>query len=75
MPSTVIASLDYDPADQSLMIGYVSGQVYRYKEVPETVYKEFNASRVKGRHLRFFIKGKYAAEKIERSTIENIEPE
>ena len=65
MPSTVIASLEYDPTDRRLTIGYVSGQVYCYKDVPETVYKDLKASRIKGRYLRFFIKGKYAVEKLD----------
>jgi ABC-type Mn2+/Zn2+ transport system ATPase subunit len=64
MPSTVINSMDYDPEAHTLKIGYVSGQSYLYKDVPETVYKELKASRVKGRYLRFFVKDKYAFEKL-----------
>lgn len=63
MPSTVIAALDYDPAGHTLKISYVSGQVYLYKDVPEKVYKELKASRVKGRYLRFFVKNHYVFEK------------
>jgi hypothetical protein len=65
MPSTVIAAMEYDPAGQTLKISYVSGQVYLYKGVPEKVYKELKASRVKGRYLRFFVKDRFAFEKIE----------
>ncbi|MDP9079648.1 MAG: KTSC domain-containing protein [Bacteroidota bacterium] len=53
MPSTVIAGMEYDPAAQTLKISYVSGQVYLYKDVPEKVYMELKASRVKGRYLCF----------------------
>jgi hypothetical protein len=64
MPSTVIAEMVYDPEAQTLKIRYVSGQAYLYKAVPEMVYKELKASRVKGRYLRFFVKDKYAFENI-----------
>ena len=64
MPSTVIDRMDYAPETQVLTIHYQSGQTYLYKDVPETVYKELKASRVKGRYLKFFIKDKYAFEKV-----------
>jgi hypothetical protein len=64
MPSTVISTMDYDPEARTLTIVYVSGQIYVYRDVPETVYKELKASRVKGRYLRFFVKDKYAFEKV-----------
>ena len=64
MPSTVIRKIYYDPEIKTLTIAYVSGQTYVYRDVPETVYKELKASRVKGRYLRFFVKDKYAFEKV-----------
>lgn len=64
MPSTVINTMAYDPETKTLTIAYVSGQTYVYRDVPEMVYKELKASRVKGRYLRFFVKDKYAFEKI-----------
>jgi len=64
MPSTVISSINYDAVARRLTIAYVSGQTYVYKEVPETVYKELKASRVKGRYLRFFIKDQFPYEKL-----------
>lgn len=67
MPSNVIKRLDYAPDTQALTIHYQSGQVYVYKEVPETVFKELKASRAKGRYLRFFIKDKYAFEKLQQA--------
>lgn len=56
--------MEYDAEQQTLKIAYVSGQTYIYKHVPENVYKELKASRVKGRYLRFFIKDKYPFEKV-----------
>ena len=64
MPSTVISAMDYDPEAKTLKIAYVSGQTYIYKNVPEAVYKELKASRVKGRYLRFFVKDKYTFERV-----------
>jgi len=64
MPSTVINTMAYDAETKTLTIAYVSGQTYVYRDVPETVYKELKASRVKGRYLRFFVKDKYAFEKV-----------
>lgn len=67
MPSTVIKQMDYDAVTSTLTVSFVSGQVYLYMNVPETVYKDLAASRVKGRYLRFFIKDKYPFEKIEHT--------
>jgi hypothetical protein len=64
MPSTVIAGMDYDAEKNTLQISYVSGQAYRYKEIPENVYKDLKASRVKGRYLRFFVKDQFEFEKV-----------
>lgn len=64
MPSTVIRQMDYDVSTSTLTVSFVLGHVYVYKGVPETVYKDLKASRVKGRYLRFFIKDKYPFEKI-----------
>lgn len=65
MPSTVLAEIDYDPESQTLTLRYTSGQCYQYRGVPETVYKDLKASRVKGRFLRFFIKDKYPFKKLD----------
>ena len=64
MPSTVIAEMSWEQDTGELTVVYTSGQAYKYKGVPENVYKELKASRVKGRYMRFFVKDKYAFEKI-----------
>ena len=64
MPSTVISTMDYDPELKIMTVAYVSGQTYLYKGIPEMVYKELKASRVKVRYFRFFIKDKYPFEKL-----------
>jgi len=65
MPSSVISSYSYDAQSAALTVTYISGLVYRYKEVPEKVFKEFRASGSKGRYLNFNIKGKFQYEKVD----------
>jgi hypothetical protein len=65
MPSTVISSYSYDVQAAALTVRYISGLVYRYKEVPEKVFKEFRASGSKGRYLNFHIKGKFSYDKLD----------
>jgi hypothetical protein len=67
MPSSVIASMNYDASRRTLLIRYVSGLVYRYKDVPAEVYDEMRAAFSKGQFLNRFIKGKYAFEKVEKN--------
>lgn len=69
MPSTVIATCDYDPETKDLTVIFTSGLTYRYKLVPEKVFKELRASGSKGRYLNFHIKGTYTCEKIEKAQL------
>jgi hypothetical protein len=64
MPSTVIASYQYDAAAATLEIVYRSGAVYRYRNVPPDVYAAFKAYREKGVYLNKYIKGKFPYQKI-----------
>ena len=64
MPSSVVASFQYDVSSSTLRVIYVSGMVYDYKNVPEEVYIAMKASFSKGTFLNKNIKGKYAYKKI-----------
>lgn len=64
MPSSVVAHFSYDTEKAVLRVVYVSGSVYDYYHVPESVYKEMKATGSKGTFLNFSIKGKYAFRKI-----------
>jgi hypothetical protein len=64
MPSSVISVINYDAASLTLKITYVSGAIYEYRQVPETISKEMKASGAKGIYLNHHIKGKYPFEKI-----------
>ena len=48
-----------------MTIGYVSGNVYEYKAVPEQVYQEMKTAPSKGEFLNERIKGKYQYKKVE----------
>jgi hypothetical protein len=64
MPSTVISSMDYNSEKATLTITFVSGMVYKYKNVPEEVYIAMKTSGAKGIYLNQHIKGKFEFEKV-----------
>jgi hypothetical protein len=64
MPSSVVARMHYDSQKHILTIVYVSGMVYNYKKVPESVYLEMKNASSKGEYLNYHIKGKYPYEKV-----------
>jgi hypothetical protein len=64
MPSTVVHTINYDPGTETLRITFVSGIIYEYKNVPETIYIQLKTSRSKGVFLNTNIKGKYDFEKV-----------
>lgn len=64
MPSSVVASMEYKADTATLRIGYVSGKVYDYEQVPENVYLEMKNASSKGTYLNRYIKGKYAFKKV-----------
>jgi len=65
MPSTVVSYMHYYPETSTLRIGYVSGMVYDYKNVPEEVYAAMKASFSKGAYFNLHIKNNYSFEKVE----------
>jgi len=69
MPSTVVAGIKYDPSRSVLRISFVSGLVYEYKAVPESVYLEMKKAGSKGEYLNEHIKGKYIFHEVERNSV------
>jgi len=63
MPSSVVASIQYNASSSTLRVTYVSGVVYDYKNVPEEVYAAMKIAFSKGTFLNQHIKGKYAYER------------
>ena len=64
MPSTVIAYMNYDESKSLLRVGFVSGMVYEYNNVPVEVYREMKTSGSKGAFLNNRIKGHYPFKKV-----------
>lgn len=64
MPSTVIARMEYDPAEEILRIIFLSGSVYEYLSVPQQEYDAMRAATSKGTYLNLHIKGKYKYRKV-----------
>ena len=64
MPSSVIASMNYDRSEQKLRVVFVSGLVYDYEKVPEKVYQAMRSSGSKGKFLNTEIKGHYRFKKV-----------
>jgi hypothetical protein len=64
MPSSVVSYMHYYPDSCTLRIGYVSGIVYDYKNVPEKVYQDMKKSFSKGSFLNRYIKDKFPFEKV-----------
>ena len=63
MPSTVIRSIEYDKHANELTITFISGLVYVYSKVPESVYENFKTYREKGIYFNQQVKGKYPFKK------------
>ena len=65
MPSTVIAYVRYDEMKQDLYIRFLSGDLYKYKNVPPEVYDDLRSAPSKGTFLNKMIKGNYEYQKVE----------
>lgn len=64
MPSSVIAAATYNSSTSTLRIRFVSGSVYDYKKVPETIFNTFKEAASRGTFLNHHIKGKYKFKRI-----------
>ncbi|CAN5347303.1 hypothetical protein BH09BAC6_BH09BAC6_33960 [soil metagenome] len=64
MPSSVVASMKYDPDTAVLRIVYTSGAIYDYLDVPEEVYIAMKTSGSKGVFLNEKLKPNYEFEKV-----------
>ena len=50
--------------DGDLLVEYISGNQYRYKEVPQELYEKLCEAESVGRFMNAEIKGKYEYEKV-----------
>ena len=65
MPSSVIKTYHYDPETKELKIIFVSGLIYKYREVPEEIFLRMKAYTSKGAFLNKFIKRNFVFERID----------
>ena len=63
MPSSVIASMAYEPQRGRLAIRFVSGAAYIYYDVPEETWRKFQAAASKGRFFADEIRDRFAFRK------------
>ncbi|NML37208.1 KTSC domain-containing protein [Chitinophaga sp. G-6-1-13] len=59
MPSSVIRAYYYDALHTVLRIVFVSGAVYDYEAVPESIYQAMKAAASKGTYFNQYIKDKF----------------
>lgn len=57
--STVLAQVGYDADSATLEVVFQSGEVYRYFELPEKVYRKLMLAESHGSFFNAFIKEKY----------------
>jgi KTSC domain-containing protein len=59
MPSSVIRTFWYDPAQHQLDLVFVSGRRYRYHDVPEETYREMKQAFSKGEFFNARIRDQF----------------
>jgi len=59
MPSAVIRTFDYRPAERELDILFTTGRRYVFHDVPPEAAQAFRAAFSKGRHFNTRIRGRY----------------
>jgi KTSC domain len=59
MPSSVIRTFWYDPAEHRLDIVFVSGRRYRYHDVPDEIYGEMRRAYSKGEFFNENIRDRF----------------
>lgn len=60
-----IQSMQYDAATSAMLLTFASGSTYRYKNVPEEVFKEFSNADSKGKFFGASIRNVYASERVD----------
>ena len=67
--SSDLHSVGYDPESQTLEIEFLSGGVYRYSEVPESVYRSLLSASSHGKYFHEYIEGKYSYLRIKKVSL------
>jgi len=72
--SSVIKSVAFDPSSGTLEIAFPDGDVYRYFEFPEFLYRGLLAAASKGQYFNRRINGRYRVERVVVGLPENPPP-
>jgi hypothetical protein len=59
LTSTSVEWIEYDASARTLEIAFESGGMYRYLDVPATVYDQLRAAESKGRFVNEVVKPRY----------------
>jgi hypothetical protein len=59
MPSTVIRSFKYDPANRVLTVVFQTGRTYQYLDVPPELPRALRSARSKGAYFNREIRGTF----------------
>ena len=62
--SSNVRSIRYDPDTSTLQVGFLSGGVYEYYDVPTRVAEDFERADSKGTFLAAYIKGHYRYSRV-----------
>jgi DNA-binding NarL/FixJ family response regulator len=65
MPSTVVASFNYETETKILRIVFTTGKAYDYKDVSAEVYEAMKSSFSKGEFFNKHIRNHFKFEKVE----------
>ena len=66
--SSMLSAVGFDPEAGELEAVFVDGAVWRYRNVPERVYRELLAAESKGSYMRQFIIDVYPDYRVRRRT-------
>jgi lysyl-tRNA synthetase class 2 len=64
MPSTVIRHFDYVPERRELIVEFVTGRRYAYREIPEQEAAAMRAAFAKGRYFNAHIRDRYRCREL-----------
>lgn len=67
--SVVIRAVGYDKNTETMRMELVSGAIYDYYEVPQSVYEKLMRSPSKGEYLNEYIKTKYSFDLVKGAII------
>jgi len=62
--STMLNSAEYDQTEKTLTVEFSNGDEYKYKDVPEEIFNEFQSAQSAGKFFLTKIKNKFEYEKV-----------